>query len=320
MESAADAIHRRAIVVVAHDHRPIGQDLLLMTEGGVTAKVYQISLDVNVDAGYQVSRNQTEGWLQLAARGLENALSEIESHYPRCILAKKTRDIRQAKEEGHVAIFLGAEGARWLEGTLEPLRLFHRLGLRELQLTWAFPNPLVPDGHLSPFGVEVVSECEKLGILVDVTHIPKNAFYEVINRAQRPVIVSHGTAKSITKDLDDNQLRALASTGGLLGVHFYITYLSPTPTPEDVFRQIDYVAELVGIDHIALGVDFFPTEGAWRDLQFAQGAANLRWAVKDMSEMPKITQCLVEHGYSEVDVYKVLGGNFLRVCQEVFGE
>ena len=320
MESAADGIHRRAIVVVAHDHRPIGQDLLLMAEGGVTAKVYQITLDVDVDAGYQASRNQTEGWLQLAARGLENTLSEIESHYPHCILAKKTRDIRQAKEEGGVAIILGAEGSRWLEGTLEPLRLFHRLGLRELQLTWAFPNPIVPDGHLSPFGAAVISECEKLGILVDVTHIPKNAFYEVIYRAQRPVIVSHGTAKSLTKDLDDNQLGALASTGGLLGVHFYITYLNPTPTPEDIFRQIDYVAELVGIDHIALGVDFFPTEGVWRDLQTAQGATDLRWAVKDMSEMPKITQCLVEHGYSEVEIHKVLGGNFIRVCQEVFGE
>ena len=94
----------------------------------------------------------------------------------------------------------------------------------------------------------------------------------------------------------------------------------PAPTPDDIFKQIDYIAELVGIDHIALGVDFFPTEGVWRDLQIAQGAANLRWAVKDMSEMPKITQCLVEHGYSEVDIHKVLGGNFLRVCQEVFGQ
>lgn len=319
MESVANAIHRRATVVVVHDHRPIGEDLPLMVEGGVTAKVYQITLDVDLDAGYQASRHQTEGWLRLAARGLENALSDIERHYPGCILVKKSRDIRQAKAEGRAAIMLGAEGARWVEGTLEPLRLFHRLGLRELQLTWAFPNPLVPDGHLSAFGAEVVAECEKLGILVDVTHIPKDAFYEVINRAQLPVIVSHGTAKSLTKDLDDNQLRALASTGGLLGVHFYITYLNPAPTPEDVFRQIDYVAELVGIDHVGLGVDFFPTEGAWRDLQVAQGAPNLRWAVKDMSEMPKITECLVEHGYSEADIHKVLGGNFLRVCEEVFG-
>lgn len=320
MECVADAIHRRATVVVAHDHRPIGEDLPLMAEGGVTAKVFQITLDVDVDAGYQASRYQTEGWLRLAACGLDNALSEIERHYPDCILVKKPRDIRQAKAEGRAAIMLGAEGARWLEGTLEPLRLFHRLGLRELQLTWAFPNPLVPDGRLSNFGAEVVSECEKLGILVDVTHIPKDAFYDVIGRAQRPVIVSHGTAKTLTKDLNDDQLRALASTGGLLGVHFYITYLNPTPTPEDIFRQIDYVAELVGIDHVALGVDFFPTEGAWRDLQVAQGASDLRWAVNDMGEMPKITECLVEHGYSEVDIHKVLGGNFLRVCQEVFGE
>lgn len=318
MDAAADTIHRRSLVAVIHDHRPISEDLPLMTEGGVTAKVYQITLDVDVDAGYHASRDQTEGWFRLAARGMEQALREIEAHHQGCILARKASDIQGAKEEGRIAIILGAEGARWLEGSLEPLQLFHRLGLRELQLTWAFPNPLVPDGHLSPFGAEVVSECEKLGVLVDVTHIPKKAFYEVINRAQQPVIVSHGTAESLTKDLDDDQLRALASTGGLLGVHFYITYLSPKPTPEDVFKQIDYVAQLVGIDHVALGIDFFPTEGVWRDLQVAQGATNLRWAVKDMSEMPKITQCLVEHGYSEEDISKVLGGNFLRVCEEVF--
>lgn len=315
----ANQIHRRAVVIVDHDHRPIGPDLPLMLAGGVTAKVYQVTLDVDVDAGFQASRTRTEGWLRLAAQGMEDALREIETHRDRCLLARTAEDIRRAKQEGRIAVLLGAEGGRWLEGTLDPLRLFHRLGLRELQLTWAFPNPLVPDGRLSPFGREVVAECERLGVLVDVTHIPEQAFYDVIDVARRPVIVSHGSARSVTVDLDDDHIRALASTGGLLGIHFYTTYLGPTPTPEGVVRQIDHVARLTGIDHVALGVDFFPTEGAWYDLQVSQGTKDLRWAVKDMGEMPEITRCLVGRGYSEGDIHKVLGGNFLRVCREVFG-
>ncbi|MBI2951434.1 membrane dipeptidase [bacterium] len=314
-----DQTHRRAVVAVVHDHRPIGPDLPLMLAGGVTAKVYQVTLDVDVDAGFQASRNRADGWLRLAAQGMEEALRDIEAHREQCLLARTARDILQAKEEGRVAVLLGAEGARWLEGTLDPLRLFHRLGLRELQLTWAFPNPLVPDGRLSPFGKEVVAECGRLGVLVDVTHIPEQAFYDVIDAARRPVIVSHGSARSVTVDLDDDRIRALASTGGLLGVHFYTTYLGPAPTPEGVVRQIDHIARLVGIDHVALGVDFFPTYGAWYDLQVSQGTKDLRWAVMDMSEMPEITRCLVAHGYSEEDTHKVLGGNFLRVCREVFG-
>ena len=80
--------------------------------------------------------------------------------------------------------------AAWLESSLAPLRLFHRLGLRELQLTWAFPNALVPDGHLSRFGHDVVAECGRLGIVVDATHIAREAFDEVVEETQRPIIAA----------------------------------------------------------------------------------------------------------------------------------
>jgi membrane dipeptidase len=249
---------------------------------------------------------------------MENALDEIEANLGRCKLAKTVTDIQAAFEEGGVAILLGTEGAHWLEGSVKPLRLFHRLGLRELQLTWDTPNELVPDGHLSGFGLNVISECARLGIIVDVTHIPQQAFYEVMEVSERPVIVSHGTACGVTEDLEDEQIQALAATGGLLGVHFYTTYLGPSPGPEDVVRQIEYIAEIAGIDHVALGADFFPTEGAWRDLQVAQGTTELEWAIPDMSEMPRITECMVERGFSALDVQKVLGKNFLRVCEQVF--
>ena len=302
-----EEIHLSAILVVAHDHRPIAADIPSMRAGGVTAKLYQFALDVDVERGYESSAERAEGWLRLAAQGLEQALGEIEAHGDQCLLARTAGDIRRAKEEGKVAIMLGTEGARWLEGRLEPLHLFHRLGLRELQLVWSFPNPLVPDGHLSLFGQEVVDTCERLGVIVDLTHTPETAFYEVIDRVRKPVMVAHGAAQGVTTDLDDARIRALADTGGLLGIHFYTTYLGPTSTPEDVVDQIDYLAALVGIDHVALGADFFPTTGGWRDLQVAQGTTDLRWAVEDMSEMAQITHCLVRRGYADEDVCKVLG-------------
>jgi membrane dipeptidase len=110
----------------------------------------------------------------------------------------------------------------------------------------------------------------------------------------------------------------LAKTAGMIGIHFYTSYLGPTPTPEDVYKQVDYVANIVGIDHVGLGIDFFPTYGAWKKLQVDQGAKDLRWAVEDMSQMPRITECLLDHGMSEADVQKVLGGNALRVFEAVF--
>ena len=315
----ADRIHRDAIVVVDHDHRPIGPDLPLMAAGGVTAKVYSGTLDVDAAAGFDVSRNREEGWLAGAVDAMTATLADIDRHADTCSLATTAADVRRAKEQGRIGILLGAEGARWLESSLQPLRLFHRLGLRELQLTWAFPNSLGPDGNLSAFGREVVAECGRLGVIVDVTHIPRPAFAQVLAAAKKPVIVSHGTAAAVRTDLEDGQIRDLAATGGVLGVHFYISYLGPDPTPDHVVRHIDYVAALVGIEHVALGVDFFPTDGAWYDLQAAQGTTNLQWAVDDMSGMPRITEALAARGYSEEDIRAVLGGNFLRVCEATFG-
>lgn len=318
MTTNQQRIHREAIVVVAHDHRPIGPDLTLMRAGGVDAKVYQVALDVDPEQGREGSRHLAEGWLNRATQGMETVLRDIEAHAEQCILAKNVEDIERAKEAGRIAILLGIEGARWLEGSLEPLHSFYGLGLRELQLKWSFQNQLVPQQHLSDFGREVVSECERLGILVDLTHLPPEAFYDVIEVARNPVIVSHGSAKALTADLDDDRIRALASTGGVLGIHFYTTYLGASPGPEDMVKQVAYVSELVGIDHVALGVDFFPTEGAWRKLQEECGTTELEWAVEDMRGMPEITHHLIDHGFSEAEVRKVLGLNFLRVCRKVF--
>ena len=316
----AQDLHRDALVLLVHAHRPIVADLPLMKAGGVDAKVYQVTLDVDPEIGVAASAERQSGWLSKATEHLEAALSEIDQASGDCVLARSAGDVRRAHTAGKPAILLGAEGARWLEGSLDPLRIFHRLGLRELQFTWAFPNALVPDGRLSKFGEDVIGECERLGIVVDLTHIPPVAFDQVVRHSRQPLIVSHGSARSVTTDLGDDQIRALASTGGLVGIHFYTSYLGPDPTPSDVVRQVDYVANLVGIAYVALGVDFFPTDGVWRQLQVDQGTTELTWAVPDAAHMPEITEALVAHGFSEHEVRAVLGLNFLRILEEVVGE
>lgn len=315
----AKKVHDEAAVFVLHDHRPIASDVPLMQQGGVTAKVYQVTLDVDVREGYDSSVHKKEGWYDLAAAHLEEALAELNAAGPKCRLATSARDIEEAKRNGQVAILLGTEGTRWLEGRLEPFGRFFDRGLRELQLAWAFPNDVSPDGRLSEFGREVVAECNRLGIVVDLTHLPPGTFDDVIFATRKPVIVSHGSAAAVTVDLSDEQIRGVAGTGGVLGVHFFTSYLGPNPAPAGVVRQVLHVRDVAGIDHVALGVDFFPTDGDWNKLVQATGTQEMKWAIDDFSDMPVITQALLDAGLSDQDVRKVLGLNALRVYREVIG-
>jgi membrane dipeptidase len=105
----------------------------------------------------------------------------------------------------------------------------------------------------------------------------------------------------------------------VVGVHFYSSYLGRIPTVRQVADQVDSIAQVAGIETVALGCDFFPTEGAWGDFQRAQGAKEIAWAVPDIGQLIRVTEALLARRYAEDDVRKVLGGNFLRVCQDVFG-
>ena len=125
------------------------------------------------------------------------------------------------------------QGGMLLEGKLELLKTFYDRGLRELQLCWSVSNQIVEEKDLTAFGRQVVRECDRLGIIVSLTHIPEPAFFQVIEMAQKPPIVCHGTA-SIPgweiSDLSDRKLKALASRGGVLGIHFYRTFHPKLPS------------------------------------------------------------------------------------------
>jgi membrane dipeptidase len=291
-----------------------------MLAGGVTAKVYQILVDVEIGADFRASADKREGWKRKALESIQQVHETIAADPKRLMLARKAEDFIAAKKQGKVAILIGVEGAKLLEGQVANLELFHKIGLRELQLRWAVPNQIVEKDKLTGFGIEVVRACQRLGIIVDVTHIPRPAFYETIELLEKPLIVSHGTAAGAGTDLDDRSLKALASRNGVLGIHFYSSYLGAKPTVKRVIDNVDYISQLVGIDTVGLGVDFFPTTGKWEEFQHAQGTKTLEWAVRDIGEMRRVTDALVAKNYSDADISKVLGGNFLRVCKEVFGD
>ena len=136
---------------------------------------------------------------------------------------------------------------------------------------------------------------------------------------EKPPIVSHGTAARVRTDLTDGRLKAVASRRGVVGVHFYSSYLGPKPTVARVIDNIDAIAQVTGIDTAGLGVDYFPTHGAWAEFQRAQHDIPAEWAVEHIGRMSEVTDARVARNYSDEDIRKVLGGNFLRVCREVFG-
>ena len=317
--SRARRLHRDSVVIVIHDHNPIAADIEPMRIGGVTAKVYQLLVDVDPVRDYRASGAQRIGWMAKALAEIRRVGATVENHSDQLLLATTAADFERAKQSGRQAVMIGVEGGKLLEGDLAHLQTFYDLGLRELQLRWAVPNQIVERETLTSFGIEVVRACQRLGIIVGLTHMPSKAYYETIDLMVKPPIVSHGSAAGAGRGQDDRSLKALASAGGVLGIHFYSSYLGDKPHVRRVVDHIDYVAQLVGIETVALGVDFFPTTGGWRELQLAQGTTSISWAIESLQQMPRVTEALVARNYSDDAIRAVLGGNFLRVCREVFG-
>lgn len=179
-------LHRENVVWVIHDHRPIAPDVPLMLKGSVTGKIYNLGLDIDVEQGIAASAARREGWARRTMATLEEAEGAIRADPQHVLLARSVEDILRAKRQGKVAILFGVEGGKLLEGRLELLQTFYDRGLRELQLCWAVPNQIVEEQNLTAFGRQVVRECDRLGIIVSLTHISTPAFFEVLEMTRKP--------------------------------------------------------------------------------------------------------------------------------------
>lgn len=225
------------------------------------------------------------------------------------VLASSPSAVLGAKERAMIALIPALEGADGLEGSIENLRELHRRGLRLLQLLHFRDNELgcsqtapYNDCGLTPFGHEVVRECNRLGIIIDLAHANTRTTIDVVAVSRHPVIFSHTGVKALYEGdryLTDEEIRAIASNGGIIGIWPTASF----GTMDVMVRHIDYVKELVGINHVGIGSDL---RGMSYLEEFGE-EANFR----------AIAAALLAHGYSDEEVGKVMGGNFFRLWQEV---
>lgn len=215
------------------------------------------------------------------------------------------------------------------------LRDLYRLGLRVLGLTWNFRNALADGaaearsgGGLTRFGVDAVREAQRLGMLVDVSHLADAGVRDVLAIAERPVIASHSNARAVcdhVRNLPDWAIEGIARTGGVIGVALFGDFVDPErPTLDRVVDHVDYLRRLVGSEHVAIGPDY--TDYLDADADAATRAAGIYSGQKRYAEgaettarLPALTAALLERGYSEAEVTGILGGNLLRVCRQAIG-
>lgn len=264
-------------------------------------------------------------------------LHEEVAHDPRFAVCRDSDEIEAARADGRVGFLLTMEGVEPLGSDIHLLRAFHELGVRCVGLTHVRRN-LAGDGGLiaptgsspqglSPFGRAVVDACEELRIVIDLAHLNPAGFDEVLDRTHRPPVISHTNPRrfyDVERNSSDAQMRAVAERGGVVGLSSVL--LSPSAdgaTAAAFADQVVYVAELIGIDHVGLGFDFFdfvyrampPEEKAAfeRDLATVHLPADLL----HHGDAPTVTRLLVERGFGDVDIAKVLHQNWLRVLRGV---
>lgn len=249
---------------------------------------------------------------------IDNLYLHCEQNSDRMSVCTNTAEIEKAIGENKLAALISVEGGEALQGRLSTLRMFYRLGVRSLGLTWNYRNELADGawetssgGGLSGFGRSVVSEMNRLGMLVDVSHISEKGFWDVIELSAAPVMASHSNSRSVCdhpRNLTDSQFEALKSKRGVAGINVNPFFLNNTGSAslDDVIRHIEHFASLGGEDHIGLGCDFDGIECTPSD-------------VRGVEDVPRIFERLLSLNYKEEFVRKFAGGNMLRVFSEVIG-
>lgn len=295
-----------------------------MRTGGIDMRVAPIYLDAD-----QARESATRRGLRIA----EACHKEVESTEG-LELATTGQDVRAGADSDTITLLLGMEGAEPLKGDIAIFDAFHRLGLRVLGLTHSRRNQAADGaffeptrsgkpGGLSAFGVEVVEHCAKLGIVIDVSHLNETGFWDVIEFGDGPIIASHSNCRELCdhpRNLRDEQLRAIAECGGVVGINALRAFLHhDKPDVETVVDQIEHVADVTGIEHVGLGFDFYeynleymsPVEREYMiDVSTASG-------LHDDADVTNLTPALLDRGFESEDVRKILKRNFVRVFKRV---
>ncbi|MDA8441954.1 MAG: dipeptidase [Peptococcaceae bacterium] len=245
---------------------------------------------------------------------LDGCMRLITANPAELLLFTTSDDIRTAITSDKVAVLLSVEGGEALAGQLYVLRTLYRLGVRSLTLTWNNANELAggayKPGPLTAFGHSVVQEMNTLGMLIDVSHLSELAFWDVVKASSQPIIASHSCCRALhdhPRNLSDDQIKALAAGGGVIGINFFADFLTGKEASlADVVRHIEHVCNLVGPKHVGIGSDY-------------DGCASVPEGLDDVTHLPALSEALLARGFSTEDAAGIMGGNFLRVMQEVLG-
>ncbi|HEV2882729.1 MAG TPA: dipeptidase [Pyrinomonadaceae bacterium] len=328
-----------------------------MKEGGLDAQFFSIWVEPQYFGVGGKSAVERADKQIAAVRAL------ADEHPETWELATSASDIRRIAAAGRLAALMGLEGGYAIDERLENVEKYYRLGVRYMSPAWSVSlswagssgDALGQTRGLNEFGRAVIGEMNRLGIMVDVSHVSDQTFWDIIETSKKPVIATHSGVRSIVnvpRNLTDDQLLALARTGGLCAVVFYPRFIEPgwqeaqrkvdaeiaplvaeasraatgTPAQKKLARDrvrereyakrlppvsvarvvdhIDHIVKLVGVDHVGIGSDFDGIQSVPHDLS-------------TVADFPNLTAELLKRGYSESDIHKILGGNMLRVMEEV---
>jgi len=299
---------------------------------------------------------------------IDSVYEQAARHPDRMMMAFSTADIERAHREHKLAALMGIEGGHSIEADIHLLRDYYRLGVRYMTLSWSNTNewadssgdindPKIQHHNgLTDFGRQVVLEMNRLGMMVDISHVADKTFWDAIATTKAPAIASHSSARALVdapRNMTDDMLKAVATNGGVVQVNFFngfiddnfrksneaqradeltarqkyleqkksegqeVSYIEldrierewiakiPRPPLKSLIDHIDHIAKVAGVDHVGLGSDFDGVSGAT-----PQG-------IDSAADLPKITQALLDRGYSAEDIHKILGGNLMRVFREV---
>jgi membrane dipeptidase len=366
---AARELHFQSIVVDTHDdtaqrlldpkfdfgarHTDGSVDIPRMREGGLSAIFFSIWIPGTVTGPSAVQR----------ALDQIGAVRETVARHPNdLVLCTTAEEIRRAKAANKIAVLMGVEGGHMINNSLANLDKFFALGVRYMTLThtvntdWADASTdKATHNGLTDFGKQVVREMNRLGMMVDISHVADKTFYDVLAVSKAPVIASHSSCRALCtapRNMTDEMIKALAAKGGVIQINYHIGFLSqqfqdaskahpelgkeieaeakkrcgdneacqlieadkitrdmvaqgklPRVDWTEIINHIDHAVRLVGADHVGLGSDF--------------DGADMPYGMEDASDIPRITEALLAKGYSPADVRKILGGNTLRLMQDV---
>src|SRR5438034_4100772 len=287
-------------------------------------------------AVYIEDRYLPETCLRVALDQIARLYAEIQA-CKRLAICKSFREIQKARETGRIALLITMEGVEPFGTDLDLLRVFYELGVRSIGLTHARSNAAGHGGifassgssqeGLTECGRDLVRECEALGVIIDLAHINPAGFDEVLSMTTKPPIVSHTNVRhyyDIERNISDDQIKVIGERHGVIGVNSVL--VSPKKEESSLNHYVDhieYVANLIGIDGVAVGFDFFEfIYSQWPEPRQKELAAKLTTPhfipdLRDHSHAPNLTRELIERGFRDEQIEKILRDNWLRIFKEV---